>query len=86
MLVYHENGTLWAKYTEGKAFPEIYIRETLKPGESYQGELYWNLYKYDESTLDFIRPQPGTYQLEGMLRSQPEIKTEKISIEIEQRK
>jgi len=84
MLVYHGNGTLWAKYTEGKAFPEIYIQKELKRGESYQEEYIWNLYKYDESTLDFIRPKPGTYQLDGVLRSQPEIKTKKISIEIEQ--
>jgi len=35
MLVYFENGTLWAKYTERKVFPEIYIRETIKPRESY---------------------------------------------------
>jgi hypothetical protein len=85
ILVYHENGTLWATYTEGKAFIEIYIRKDLKQGESYQAEYLWNLYKYDESTLDFIRPQPGTYQLEGVLRSQPELKTEKIQIEIEPR-
>lgn len=85
MLVYHENGTLWAKYTEGHAFPEIYIRKELKQGEIYQEEYIWNLYKYDESTLDFIRPQPGIYQLEGVLRSEPELKTEKIQIEIEPR-
>jgi hypothetical protein len=83
MLVYHENGTLWAKYTEGQAFIEIYIRKDLKQGESYQEEYIWNLYKYDESILDFIRPQPGIYQLEGALRSEPELKTEKIRIEIE---
>ena len=85
MFIYHENGTIWATYTEGQAFPEIYIQKTLQPGESYQEELYWNLYKYDPDTLDFIRPQPGTYQLEGILRSQPELKTERITIEIEPR-
>jgi hypothetical protein len=85
VLVYHENGTLWAKYTEGQAFIEIYIRKELKQGESYQEEYIWNLYKYDESILDFVRPQPGIYLLEGVLRSEPEIKTEKIQLEIEPR-
>jgi hypothetical protein len=85
ILVYHENGTLWATYTEGKAFIEIYIRKELKQGESYQEEYLWNLYKYNESILDFVRPQPGIYQLQGVLRSQPELKTDKISIEIEPR-
>jgi len=85
MLIYHENGTLWTKYTEGQAFPEIYIRKELKQGESYQEEYIWNLYKYDESTFDFIRPQHGIYLLEGVLRSEPETKTEKIQLEIEPR-
>jgi hypothetical protein len=85
VLIYHENGTLWAKYTEGQAFIEIYIRKDLKQGESYQEEYLWNLYKYDESILDFIRPQSGIYHLEGVLRSEPELKTERIQIEIEPR-
>ena len=85
ILIYHENSTLWAKYTEGQAFPEIYIRKELKQGETYQEEYLWNIYKYDESTLDFIRPKPGIYQLEGVLRSEPELKTERIQIEIDPR-
>ena len=47
IIVYNENGTLWAKYTEGNEFPEIFIRKDLKQGESYQEEYIWNLYKYD---------------------------------------
>ena len=37
ILVYHENGTLWSIYTEGQAFPEIYIRK----GRDLGTEKYW---------------------------------------------
>lgn len=85
MLLYYENGTLWARWTDGQAFPEIYINKTLVLGESYQESFYWNLYRYDFTTLKFIRPEPGIYVLEGILRSKTNIKTEKINIEIEPR-
>ena len=85
MLLYDENGTLKAKWSEGQFFPEVIIFRTLAPGESYEEEFFWNLYRFDNVTYGLKPLSPGTYYLQGVFRSLPNLQASRIRVEIRPR-
>jgi len=85
LLLFDENGTLRAKWSEGQAFPELVFLKTLSPGESYEEELLWNLYGFENATWSFKPLSPGTYYLQGVLRSTPQLQAARVRVEVRPR-
>ncbi|MEM2905170.1 MAG: BsuPI-related putative proteinase inhibitor [Candidatus Bathyarchaeia archaeon] len=82
ILLFDVNGTLKARWSEGQAFPQVLVYRTLAPGESYEEELLWNLYRFENATWSFKPPSPGTYYLQGVLRGAPQLQAVRVRVEV----
>ena len=52
------------RWSDGKAFIQVFLQISLEPGESHTETLRWNLYKYISG--EYYPPEPGTYTLNGV--------------------
>jgi hypothetical protein len=59
-------------WSEGRMFAQAIGRETIGAGETVSYEIVW-----DQSGLENIRPPLGAYTVQGILKTMPEIASEK---------
>jgi len=63
--------TIWI-WSEGRMFAQVIGRQTLGAGETISYEITW-----DQSGLESMRPPLGAYTVRGILKTMPEIASEK---------
>ncbi len=59
------------RWSEGMMFAQAIGRKTLKAGESVSYEITW-----DQTGLEDMKPPLGTYSVQGILKTMPEIVSE----------